>query len=164
MLHVFTPPAGLEWSRPRAVRLSAAGRALAIAAIALLLSGPAAGIGMHYALPRVLPFWLPYLICGVQVGIAMLFAAILRADLRLLAEGRIAEGTVRDVKVSRSQYGTQSSVRYDFVLLSGAQMTGKTDASRTPPAIGSSLVVIYDPERPKRNKPYPFKLVTPMRQ
>jgi hypothetical protein len=245
MLTVFTPPAGLEWSRPRAVRLSAAGRGMAIAAIAMTLAGPAAGVGIHYeaqaqaarrqqvidhpalaagvitrlvkpskdtnsgtvhyefdaegarhtgekrinrawwrglsvgdpltiryaagtpsingpdgTLPRVLPFWLPYLVGGVLVGIAALFAAILRADMRLLADGRIAEGTVRDVKVTRSQHGTHRSIRYDFVLLSGARMTGSAGASRTPPAVGTSLVVIYDPERPKRNKPYPFKLVT----
>lgn len=249
MLTVFTPPAGLEWSRPRAVRLSAAGRGMAIAAIAMALAGPAAGVGIHYEaqaqaarrqqmldhpviasgsitkltkeskdsnsgtvhyafeaegaqhlgrmrirrswwreltvgdpinvryaagapsinvpdglLPRVLPFWLPYLIGGVLVGIAALFAAILRSEMRLLSEGRIAEGTVREVKVSKSQHGTHRSMRYDFALLSGARMTGKAGASRTPPAIGSTLVVIYDSENPKRNKPYPFSLVTTMRE
>ena len=46
MLHVFTPPPGLEWSRPRAVRLSAAGRGMAIGAIAMALAGPAAGYAM----------------------------------------------------------------------------------------------------------------------
>lgn len=249
MLHVFTPPAGLEWSRPRAVRLSAAGRGMAIAAIAMALAGPGVGFAIHHeaqqqaarrqqiidhpsiatgsvtkltkeskdsnsgtvhyvfeadgaqqlgkmrirrswwrelsvgdpitvryaagapsinapdgTLPRVLPFWLPYLIGGMLVGLAALFAAILRADLTLLAEGRIAEATVLDVKVSRSQHGTHRSIRYDFPLLSGARMTGKAGASRTPPAIGSTLTVIYDPERPKRNKPYPFSLVTTVRQ
>lgn len=249
MLTVFTPPAGLEWSRPRAVRLSAAGRGMAIAAVVLALAGPAAGVGIHYQtqaqaaqrqqiidhsavatgsitkltkeskdsnsgtvhyeftvdgtpqlgrmrirrswwrelsvgdpfpvryaigtpsinvpdgmLPRVLPFWLPYLIGGVLVGIGALFAAILRGEMRLLSEGRIAEGIVREVKVSKSQHGTHRSIRYDFALLSGARMTGKAGASRNPPAIGSSVVVIYDSERPKRNKPYPFSLVTTMRE
>jgi hypothetical protein len=248
MLHVFTPPPGLEWSRPRAVRLSAAGRGMAIGAIAMALAGPAAGYAMfqesrrqtterqqiidhpalaagiitkltkdskdsnsgtvHYAfdaegqhvsgkmrirrswwreltigepltiryaegapainapdgtLPRVLPVWLSGLIGGVLLGIAALFAAILRADLRLLSEGRIAEGTVREIKVSRSQHGTHRSMRYDFASMSGVRVTGKAGASKTTPGAGSPIVVIYDPDNPKRNKPYPFALVEPAR-
>ena len=245
MLTVFTPPPGLEWSRPRAVRLSSAGRGMAIAAVAMLLAGPAAGVAMfhesrtqaalrqqvidhpaiaagvitnltkeskdsnsgtvHYAfdaegqhitnkmrirrswwrelsvgdplpvryaagapsinapdgmLPRVLPQWLAFLIGGLLIGLSALFGAILRADLRLLGEGRIAEGTVREVKVSRSQHGTHRTMHYDFATMSGARVSGKCGTSKHGPAVGGSIVVIYDSESPKRNKPYPLKLVT----
>lgn len=248
MLTVLTPPPGLEWSRPRAVRLSAAGRGMAIAAIAMALAGPAAGFAMfqasqrqaanrqmivdhpvlasgvitrltreskdsnsgtvHYefeadgqrydgtmrirrswwreltigepltiryaarapslnapdgTLPRVLPMWLSLLIGGVLIGISGLFGAILRGDLRLLSEGRIAEGTVREIKVSRSQHGTHRSMRYDFATMSGVRMTGKCAATKASPEVGRAIVVIYDPEAPKRNKPYPFSLVAPGR-
>lgn len=248
MLTVFTPPPGLEWSRPRAVRLSAAGRGMAIGAIAMALAGPAAGYAMfqesrdqaarrqqlidhpalaagvitkltkeskdsnsgtvHYefdagdqrvagkmrirrswwreltigdpltiryasgapainapdgTLPRVLPMWVAFLVGGILVGISALFAAILRADLRLLSEGRIAEGTVQEIRVSRSQHGTHRSMRYDFATMSGVRMTGKCGATKSSPGPGSTIVVIYDPDQPKRNKPYPFALAETVR-
>ena len=114
-------------------------------------------------LPRVLPSWLAFLIGGLLVGLSALFAAILRADLRLLAEGRIAEGTVREVKVSRSQHGTHRTMHYDFQTMSGTRVSGKCGTSKHGPAEGSQIVVVYDSESPKRNKPYPCRLVTTVR-
>jgi hypothetical protein len=50
---------------------------------------------------------------------------------------------------------------YEFPLLSGAVASGKAGTSAKPPAIGSVICVIYDPESPKRNAVYPLSLVIP---
>ncbi len=36
---------------------------------------------------------------------------------------------------------------------------GRGGERRNPPAIGSTITVIYDPDKPKRNEPYPLQLV-----
>lgn len=248
MLTVFTPPAGLEWSRPRAVRLTGTGRFVAALIVTLLIAAPGVGLliaresyaaaarrqqietasvvtsgvvtrltkeskdsnsgnvfyefeadgrrydghmrirrswwrmlsvgdplAVRYATaapsnnvpdgqwPRVTPLWLSWLVGLAIAGSAALLGVKVQREWQLLAEGRIAEGTVRAVKVSRSQHGTHRSISYDFALLSGARQTGSHSVSRTPPEVGSSVVVIYDAERPKRNKTYPFSLVTTVR-
>jgi hypothetical protein len=48
---------------------------------------------------------------------------------------------------------------YDFPLLSGAIAQGKSDPQKRTPEIGSVICVLYDPNNPKRNMPYPAGLV-----
>jgi hypothetical protein len=48
---------------------------------------------------------------------------------------------------------------YDFALLNGAVASGRSQTSSKPPAIGSVICVVYDPDRPSRNLAYPFQLV-----
>ena len=109
--------------------------------------------------PRVLPLWLPYLLAGVMLAAGGGCFALLRADRRLLEEGRVATATVREHIVSHSQHGTQRSIKYDFPTLSGVRVSGQSGTSRKPPAVGSGILVLYDSESPKRNKPYPLTLV-----
>ena len=45
---------------------------------------------------------------------------------------------------------------YDFSLLSGAQANGSFGPVKAPPAVGAKITVLYDPEKPRRNTPYPF--------
>jgi hypothetical protein len=44
-------------------------------------------------------------------------------------------------------------------VLAGTIATGKAAAGKSA-AIGTTISVVYDPERPARNRPYPFSLVT----
>ena len=48
---------------------------------------------------------------------------------------------------------------YEFPLLGGGVASGKASASKTS-AVGATIAVLYDPDKPGRNHPYPFSLVT----
>ena len=101
-----------------------------------------------------MPKWLPYLLSGGLVAIAFGITIPLRIQMRLLTEGRPAPGTVTGQR--RTRDGT--ILRYEFVLLNGATAKGRGQ-SRRPPAVGSPVCVLYDPENPRRSAPYPFSLV-----
>ena len=101
-----------------------------------------------------MPNWLPYLLSGALVVIAFGVTIPLRIQMRLLTEGRPAPGTVTGHR--RTKDGT--ILRYEFVLLNGATAKGRGQ-SRRPPAIGAPICVLYDPENPRRNAPYPLCLV-----
>ena len=98
--------------------------------------------------------WVAYLVSGELVAIALVLAMLLRKQMRLLTEGRPAPGIVTGWR--RTKNGTV--IRYDFTLLNGATAKGRGQ-SRRPPAIGSPVCVLYDPENPRRNAPYPLCFV-----
>jgi hypothetical protein len=100
------------------------------------------------------PVWVPYLVSGALAAIASVLTILLRIQMRLLTEGRPAPGIVTGLR--RTRDGTV--IRYEFKLLNGATAKGRGQ-SRRPPAIGSPICVLYDPENPCRNAPYPLKLV-----
>ena len=101
-----------------------------------------------------MPNWLPYLLSGALVVIAFGVTIPLRIQMRLLTEGRPAPGIVTGHR--RTKDGT--ILRYEFVLLNGATAKGRGQ-SRRPPAIGAPICVLYDPENPRRNAPYPLTLI-----
>jgi len=101
-----------------------------------------------------MPNWVPYLVFAVLAAIACLCAIQLRNQMQLLTEGRPAPGIVTGQR--RTKDGTV--IRYEFTLLNGATAKGRGQ-SRRPPAIGSPVCVLYDPENPRRNAPYPLSLV-----
>ena len=112
--------------------------------------------------PEAMPFWVPPLAATTLAlgGWPCLF--LVRAERRLLMEGRATPAIVRTHrKYHTSHGGNQRSMTYEFPLLTGAMVTGKCGTSSKPPAIGSVICVIYDPDRPKRSKPYPLSLVRP---
>ena len=79
---------------------------------------------------------------------------LLRKQMQLLTEGRPAPGIV--TRHRRTKDGT--IIRYEFALLNGATAKGRGQ-TRRPPPIGSRICVLYDPENPRRNAPYPLYLV-----
>ena len=48
---------------------------------------------------------------------------------------------------------------YEFRLFGGGMTTGKATVSKAAP-IGTAISIVYDSDQPKRNRPYPFSLVT----
>jgi hypothetical protein len=75
-------------------------------------------------------------------------------------DGRAAAAVVTAiVNHATSHGGNQRSIKYTFPLLSGAIAKGKSDAPRKPPAIGSVICIVYDPDRPQRSRSYPFPFV-----
>jgi hypothetical protein len=109
---------------------------------------------------QALPLWVPYL-AGTPLAIGGLVCLfVVRTERRLLENGRPATAVVTGHRKHRSsEGGTHRSMTYEFRLPSGAAAKGKSSTSSKPPAIGSSIWVVYDPDRPRRSKPYPFQLV-----
>ena len=100
------------------------------------------------------PTWVPYLVFGELAVVALILAMLLRRQMRLLTEGYPAPGIVTGHR--RTRNGTV--IRYEFQLMNGATAKGRGQ-SRRPPAIGSQICVLYDPENPRRNAPYPLCFV-----
>lgn len=112
--------------------------------------------------PKPLPLWLPPLATLAGIVVSAILWAQIRRQQTLLAEGRLAEARVLEVKRSGRGQGTQSwNVRYEFRTLSGTRVVGRSDAGGNPPDVGSSVRVLYDPDNPGRNALYPLSLVRP---
>jgi hypothetical protein len=109
--------------------------------------------------PGGIPLWLPSLVAVAIAGCGWLCLVALRTERRLLMEGRPAPALVTAHMKQHTQHGTYRSMKYEFPLLTGAIATGKSRTSSKPPAIGSVICVLYDPDRPKRSKVYPLALV-----
>jgi hypothetical protein len=112
----------------------------------------------------ILPPWVPFIVGGVLAFFSFLATVPLRGQRRLLAEGRPAPAVVtRHGKLERGQHGNKLGRRYfyEFLALSGARAQGKAGPVKDPPAVGRTISVIYDPEKPVRNAPYPLTLVKP---
>jgi len=78
---------------------------------------------------------------------------------RLLAEGSVALGIVTSVSTHKSEHGVHRVLKYDFTLPSGIKVAGRSEASQKPPAVGTRVLVVYEPDVPSRSRTYPFSLV-----
>jgi hypothetical protein len=103
------------------------------------------------------PLWLSIVVAGALFLEAWLLGRILSGQRRLLTEGRPAPAIV--TKISRTQHGKVA--HYVFMEMSGALVNGKSRPRRSPPAVGSTLNVIYEPDRERHNGVYPLSLVKP---
>jgi uncharacterized protein DUF3592 len=103
----------------------------------------------------VLPRWLPLVLMPPFWIPAVMFTVLIRRQMRLLSEGRPAPGTITGVK----RRDKTMLVTYEFRVLSGAIVKGKSSAGRRPPITGSAVCVLYDPENPRHNALYPLQLV-----
>ncbi len=109
--------------------------------------------------PAGLPVWAALVIPLAVWSSAPLIFWILRRQRRLLSEGRAVVGTVTRVESVPGRYGYRR-VHYEFPLPSGARGSGFFDQrSRDLVPEGTPVVVVYDPENPRRNARYPFALV-----
>src|SRR5215208_575015 len=107
---------------------------------------------------RQLPFVVPYAVSSVLAALALLCAAAVRWQRTLLSEGRPAPAVVTAVRKHKGSHGTtHHQITYEFRLPAGTISTGKA-AGKT--EVAATITVVYDPERPGRNRPYPFSLVT----
>jgi len=107
--------------------------------------------------PRPMPALVPPLVAAALALAGGLCWLPIQDQRRLLAEGRAARALVTGRR--KQQHGTE--LIYEFATLSGTLAKGKTGPSRKPAAVGSTLCVLYDSERPGKNAPYPLSLVRP---
>lgn len=111
-----------------------------------------------------MPFAVPYVVSSILAAMALLCLAAVRWQRTLLSEGRSAPAIVTAVRKTHGSSGeTHREMTYEFRVLAGTTATGKAAASKTA-QVGARISVVYDPERPKRNRPYPFSLVTLKRE
>ena len=109
--------------------------------------------------PRGVPSWLPIIVALGMAPWSPLIAKALRRQRRLLEEGRPAIARVTSSRQRHGTHGhTHQHVEYEFTTLSGARRTGRFDAQRNVPVPGSTILVLYDPDEPKRQAPYPIRL------
>lgn len=107
-----------------------------------------------------LPFALAYVASFILAAAALLCLATVRWQRFLLCEGRSASAIVTAVRKTKGSSGeTHREMNYEFRVLAGTVATGKAAATKLA-AAGDRINVVYDPEQPKRNRPYPFSLVT----
>lgn len=109
--------------------------------------------------PRGVPFW-----AGPVVAMSLAFVAwvpwySLRRQWVLLSEGRGALARVTRSKKVRGQHGAHYDVHYEFRLMSGAVGSGRYRSRKSPPPDGTTICVVYDPDRPTRSACYPLSLV-----
>ncbi len=104
----------------------------------------------------LMPLWLPYAVAGAMAAAGWLLTLPLKSESRLLTEGRPAPGVV--LAHRKAQHTT--TIRYAFVTLSGTIAEGKMQAQKNPPAVGSLLTVVYEPDNVGNNRAYPFSLYT----
>lgn len=108
--------------------------------------------------PGGIPFAVPYVVSSILSAIALACFAAVQWQRRLLSEGRPAPAVVTAVRKHKGSHGTtHRQISYEFPLLAGTIATGKAAAVAE---VGARISVVYDPERPTRNRPYPFSLVT----
>lgn len=98
---------------------------------------------------------------AVFAGAALYVELIpVRRQRVLLSEGRPAAAVVTKVRKHQGpKGGSYREIFYEFPVLAGTKVTGKAVAT-SPADVGATLTVVYHPEQPKRNRPYPFSLVT----
>jgi hypothetical protein len=104
----------------------------------------------------LMPTWISIIIAASLFAIALLLAAILARQRRLLAEGRPAPAVV--TKVTRSADHGKKIAHYVFMEMTGKLMEGKSSPQKKPPAVGSVLNVIYEPDNENHNHIYPLSL------
>lgn len=111
-----------------------------------------------------LPIALPFVVAPAIAALGALCLVGVHRQRQLLSEGRVATGRVTGHEGHKDSNGSSyQSATFTFPLLSGATASGKSGASTKPPALGSAITVVYDPEHPARNAVYPFSLVRPAR-
>jgi hypothetical protein len=107
---------------------------------------------------RSLPFWLVPFIPLVLLSGALIAHRALRLQRRLLEYGRPVVAAVTATKKQRHQHGSYFTVTYEFTLMNGSSRRGSYSVQKHPPETGAPVVVIYDRDRPARNRRYPIAL------
>jgi len=93
-----------------------------------------------------------------MLGFATMFLSALLPERRLLERGHSARGVVTRCKEGSRGRSRGYFLFYDFQLPEGALGQGK-QYSGSQLAEGSTVTVLYDPNRPRRNALYPMKSV-----
>jgi len=159
----FVPPPGFDRAIPREVSLTVAGRAVVTLAAVLFAAGvlvfPVLFVSARRA--EVSPVWVPFVVSAALILLSVLCRLLVDRERRLAGEGRAAPAVVTgQFKQHSSHGGTHRYITYEYRLLSGAVRRGRMSVEK-PPAVGSVICVLYDPNEPRRTSRCPMRLVRP---
>lgn len=118
--------------------------------------------GIHYLKvngPRRTPAWVPYAVGAPMMLAGLLLPLTIQRQKRLLADGRPAPGVITRYRRTQTNHGAQTWISYEFQLLGGGVRKGRASVDRRIGAEGSVICILYDPDNPRRNAPYPMGLV-----
>jgi hypothetical protein len=105
-----------------------------------------------------LSHWTAFVAALTLMALGAVASVPLRSQRRLLVEGRPAPALVtRRSRNKSTEGGSHYQIEYEFVLLSGAARTGRSAGGKMHE--GQLISVLYEPDDPARNAPYPFSLV-----
>ena len=107
--------------------------------------------------PRPNSIWLSVGFAGVLLFIAGVLLWMVNGARRLLEDGRAAPGVITGNDRRSSEHGSYNVIKYEFRTAGGSTYKGRANRAKMPP--GTIICVIYNPDNPRRNAPYPFQLV-----
>ena len=108
------------------------------------------------AIPDAFSYLVAPLFSGLLILIAVFLVTRIRRQRYLLVEGRPARGVITAHK--KASHGA-TFVYYEFQMLSGSTHKARSEPTNKPPAIGSTVCVVYDSDNPNRQALYPMALV-----
>jgi hypothetical protein len=157
-------PQELLRSTPRHVALTATGKAVTWIAVCLLAAGLVTSATLlalarrgdaRYG-PGNVPLWVSPLVflSLVSGGVGLLVSV--RRQTHLLSYGR---ATVASVTTWRKAGKGARRVGFRYDVLSGATHTSSVEIQKNAPPPGSEMIVLYDPDNPRRRGRYPLELV-----
>jgi len=104
--------------------------------------------------PMPAPLWAAILIVAEFVSLAALFQYLTRRERRLLEEGLPAPAVVtRNRKAPRRG----NSISYEFLVPGVGRCKGRCNRQHV--SEGTVICILYNAENPRRNVPYPLRLV-----
>jgi MYXO-CTERM domain-containing protein len=105
------------------------------------------------------PVWTAAAAPAGFAALALVLAWSIRRQKWLLSMGRAVEGRVIGARKVHTRHGSSHTVEYEFRTLSGSVRRVKIAASgRKPPAPGTAVTLLYDPDNPSRAAVYPLSL------
>jgi len=115
--------------------------------------------------PRRRPVWPAFAVpLGCMIAAFGIVFAI-RRQSHLVTYGRPALALVTKVEKRSSDKSTYWRVHYEWTLLSGGKHQGKySHGKKNPPAVGTSMPIVYDRDQPTRHSKYPLSMVVVSRQ
>jgi hypothetical protein len=134
----------------------------AVLPVEYVVSDPAVSWIAGYE-PRGVPLWLIPLVSASLLAVAGGLVRLLRRNWLLLSEGRAVQGRVLSQRKVRRDKHPAYDITSEFRDLSGAVHTMRYDVLKAPPAVGSTLTVVYHRDDPRWHAVYPLALVRPLR-
>ncbi|HUA58504.1 MAG TPA: DUF3592 domain-containing protein [Verrucomicrobiae bacterium] len=107
--------------------------------------------------PRPNSIWLSIGFAGGLLFLAGMFVWMVNGARHLLEDGRTAPGIITGNRRVSSEHGAHNVIKYEFRTAGGSTYKGRANRAKMPP--GTIICVVYNPDNPRRNAPYPFQLV-----
>jgi len=109
--------------------------------------------------PQGIPLWVVPVTPAVLALSAWLIVRAVRKQWRMLSEGRPAPARVTHSERYYRSHGGGRYVYYEFRILSGAVRRGRYQTTRAAPTAGTQMTILYYPDDPQSQAPYPLSLV-----